>query len=139
MKAITICEPYATLIARGIKRVENRTWAAPGAVVGKRIAIHAGKSKSWLAPGNYGIPLSELTFGAVVATAVLADCVHVYPNIPEWAKNEYPWLHDHEHTEGPVCWILTDVVKLPTPIPFKGAQGFWDIPDELLAGEEDND
>lgn len=33
---------------------------------------------------------------------------------------------DHEHTEGPWCWILTNVVKLDEPIDATGAQGLWD-------------
>lgn len=30
-------------------------------------------------------------------------------------------------------WIFEEIVALPIPVPFKGAQGFFDIPDELLA------
>ena len=41
MKAITISQPWAHLIVRGEKRVENRTW--PTEHRGP-LAIHAGKS-----------------------------------------------------------------------------------------------
>jgi len=43
MKAITIKQPWATLIASGVKGVENRTWPVPKTIRGQRIAIHAGK------------------------------------------------------------------------------------------------
>ena len=41
--AITLHQPWATLIALGIKSVETRSWPAPARLVGQRIAVHAGK------------------------------------------------------------------------------------------------
>lgn len=40
MKALTISQPYASLIARGEKFVENRRWPTP---YRGPLAIHAGK------------------------------------------------------------------------------------------------
>jgi hypothetical protein len=135
MKAITVCEPYATLIARGIKRVENRTWPAHASIIGQRIAIHAGKSKAWLTPDNYGIPTAELTFGAVVATATLADCICI-GDATDARLVKIGWsmkgFFDHEHTEGPFCWVLSDARPLAKPIPYSGAQGIWNLPDNLI-------
>lgn len=45
MKALTVCQPYASLIARGKKRVENRTWSTS---YRGHLYIHAGKSRKWL-------------------------------------------------------------------------------------------
>lgn len=45
-------QPWASLIASGIKQVENRTYPVPKTVRGQRVAIHAGKgfdSDWWLA------------------------------------------------------------------------------------------
>lgn len=39
--AITIWQPWASLIAAGLKPYEFRTWPPPAALIGKRIAIHA--------------------------------------------------------------------------------------------------
>lgn len=41
MKAITLWQPWATLIAIGAKTIETRSWPAPPALYGQRIAIHA--------------------------------------------------------------------------------------------------
>mgnify|MGYP001163411389 CR=1 FL=1 len=112
MKAITICQPYASLIADGEKVIENRPW--PTRYRG-RLAIHAGKSHAWLGPDD---DPNALIFGAVVATATLYDCVHV--------KDLPPRLIDNEHANGPWCWLLTDVVKLKPAEPARGAQGLWD-------------
>lgn len=43
MKAITLTQPYATLVAIGAKRVETRSWQPPAGLIYERVAIHAGK------------------------------------------------------------------------------------------------
>lgn len=42
MKALTIWQPWASLILVGAKPYEFRSWPAPKRIVGRRIAIHAG-------------------------------------------------------------------------------------------------
>ncbi len=114
MKALTICQPYAELIARGEKPIENRTW--PTSYRGP-LAIHAGKSRDWLDDDDEQ-RFPEMPFGAVVAIAQLVDCRRV---------TDLPAIYQgHEHANGPWCFILADVQRLPTPIPARGAQGFWE-------------
>jgi len=137
MKALTICQPYAELIMRGEKRVENRTW--PTAYRGP-VLIHAGKSREWLLLVDAGlmdeaheIPLSAMDFGAVVGLAQLEGCVPVAPRRDErkWdplTLEVWPWLATHQHVEGPWCWILKDVFRFPKPVPWKGQQGLFEIP-----------
>lgn len=43
--ALTVWQPWATLIAIGAKPFEFRGWAAPKAYQGQRIAIHAGSRR----------------------------------------------------------------------------------------------
>ncbi len=119
MKALTICQPYAELIARLEKPVENRTWPTP---YRGQIAIHAGKSRAWLMDGDEELP--GMAFGAVVAIADLTDCVR-FEDLPLE-------LQRHEHANGPWCWILSNVRRI-NPIPYRGAQGLFDIPDHVLA------
>ena len=120
MKALTIFQPYAHLIATGEKRVENRTW--PTHYRGP-LLIHAGKSRYWLTDND---PVG-MVFGAVVARATLADCLHIGTIERGDHDSKYPWLRDHEHTIGPWCWILADVSALAEPVPARGAQGLWDM------------
>jgi hypothetical protein len=42
MKALTVWQPWATLIAIGAKPYEFRSWKPPGWMIGKPLAIHAG-------------------------------------------------------------------------------------------------
>lgn len=118
MKALTICQPYAELIARGEKPIENRTW--PTSYRGL-LLIHAGKSLEWLDPED-GLSYPGMAFGALVATARLVDCVRV-EQLP-------PHLADNEHANGPWCWLLEDVNRIQ-PIPWRGAQGLWDLPNTV--------
>lgn len=119
MKALTICQPYAELIARGDKLIENRTW--PTGYRGP-LAIHAGKSREWLGDDDeeaalYGVDVRSIPFGAVVALGRLSGCYRL-DELPDYLK-------DHEHANGPFCFHITDVVRLSTPAPARGAQGLW--------------
>ena len=43
MRAIMLYQPWASLIAHGVKTVETRSWPPPRAALGCLLAIHAGK------------------------------------------------------------------------------------------------
>jgi hypothetical protein len=139
VKALTICQPYAELIARGDKRIENRTW--PTMYRGP-LLIHAGKSREWIDFGydgngrqiddEYLIPIDEMHFGFVVATAKLSNCVKVEAIHDGKYDDIYPWAKTHEHANGPWCFVLDEVKRLPKPIQYRGAQGLFEIPDDLV-------
>lgn len=46
MKALTIWQPWASLIIAGAKPYEFRGWRAPRSIIGQRIVIHAGRGKA---------------------------------------------------------------------------------------------
>lgn len=121
MKALTICQPYAELIARGDKRVENRKWATDYRGL---LAIHAGKSRDWLSTlgDESNIALADMAFGAVVAVASLVDCVRVDLISSSSCPPHLLWMRDHEHTHGPWCFVLEAVIRLATPYPCRGAR-----------------
>ena len=76
MKALTLHQPWASLIADGRKAIETRSWPPPRTLIGKRIAIHAGKEidrplfDRWLA--GQSVPL-----GAILCTARIAELARV--------------------------------------------------------------
>ncbi|NOW46218.1 hypothetical protein FHW96_002376 [Novosphingobium sp. SG751A] len=45
LKALTIWQPWASLITAGAKPYEFRSWRPPASLIGQRIVIHAGKAK----------------------------------------------------------------------------------------------
>lgn len=114
MRLLTVCQPYASLIALGHKPIENRRWRTP---YRGQVAIHAGKSRDWMsaAPAYQQHGIASYPFGVVLAVARLADCVTV-SNLPHH-------LLGNEHADGPYCFVLVDVQPLRTPLPWVGARG----------------
>lgn len=129
MKALTISQPYAGLIASRAKWVENRTWAT--AYRGP-LAIHAGKGTQYLSPRE--IASGTYPTGVVIATARLVACVHLADarrygrGLEEMTRAgiSAQALLGHPYTDGPWCWVLSHIEALPAPVPARGAQGLWD-------------
>ena len=127
MRATTLWQPYASLIAWGVKFRETRSYAPPGHLLGQRIAIHAAKRMdlSGLPPLQTILPPEAwdeglLPSGAVVATALLADCIPTRDiTDPDPYGNYGP---------GRWAWILEDIERLEAPVPARGYQGFWRLP-----------
>lgn len=128
MKAITISQPFASLIASGQKFVENRTW--PTNYRGP-IAIHAGKGLQYLDKDE----LKAYPHGCIIAVAELTECVtkskislamraDIGHMKAQCSNKSWAQLHRHKHTEGPWCWIIENV-KTIQPVAIRGAQGIW--------------
>ncbi len=126
--ALTICQPYAELIARGDKLVENRVWATKHRGT---LLIHAGKSRTWLERDGSDPP--RMDFGAIVAICELVECVRYRKDAGGKPPRGYEWLRDDRYAEGPWCWILENVRRLPKPVSCEGSQRFWNPATETLA------
>ena len=150
MKAITLHQPWASLIACGLKTIETRSWTPPQSLVGQRIAIHAGKRApdSW--EWNDDIRLAcehwdfDMPLGAVVATAQLAGVYQVTqnPRLRGWEPDygyvlatgppSTPDLREIEidsfgdFSLGRWLWMLTDIQRIGPPVPARGRQRLWE-------------
>lgn len=121
MKALSIRQPYAWLIANGIKDVENRTWHT-----GYRgpVLIHAGKTypkrdhlDDWESWQHFCYPHDrDSMVGGIVGIATITDCV---------TRSESKWWI------GPVGFTLADAEPCGL-IPCKGELGFFDVPPEVV-------
>lgn len=150
MKAITIHQPWATLIALGEKEFETRGW--PTKYRGP-FAIHAAKKvdkdicqqepfRSVLA--KHGYVADNLPIGAIVAVGELVDCLKVTgeaydivtmegdaePHFLPVKSNEY---HFGYYDKGRYAWEMADVKSID-PVPAKGQQGLWNWGGEWDAG-----
>lgn len=134
MMALSIRQPWASLILKAGKDIENRTWSTR---YRGRILIHAAKGmtrdehEDAIAfaveairsdPRNAGKPkttLRELGFafkdlqrGGIIGSVEIVDCV---------SDSASPWF------VGPQGFVLRD----PQPLPFrplKGRLGFFEVP-----------
>ena len=127
MKAITISQPWARLIASGEKFVENRSWSTN---YRGPIAIHAGLGTQYLSKEE----LAEYPTSAVIAIARLAACVNLFDvtskrvstlgEIIPGTQYTYKQIVEHKYSEGPCCWILEDIQEVG-PWKATGKQGLW--------------
>lgn len=140
MKALTLWQPWAWAICYAGKDVENRTWRPSKDLVGQRIAIHAGLKRERGALRSMGIetPLF-LEQGAIVAIATLKGFVRcegtrIYftDSAGLATMEEMQAVHRSPWFQGPIGWLLTDVVPIPG-VRCQGQRGLWDVPDDVLA------
>lgn len=149
MKAVTLIQPWATAVMHWGKPVENRSWAPPAALVGQRIAIHAGKKLDvdamhdlvirGMAPDVESVPQ-----GVILGTVRLDGWIETNERraVREWnfgalcgarPVNFDELLASAWLVPGGFAWVLSDPEPLATPIPCKGAQGLWNVPADVLA------
>ncbi|RJX17561.1 MAG: ASCH domain-containing protein [Desulforudis sp.] len=162
MKALTLTQPWATLLAHGIKTIETRSWSTK---YRGWIAIHAAKGFppkakqlcfvepffSFLTKCGYIHPSMgiDLPLGKVIAKAHLLHVTQipasghrywVYNGGPLtdasriWIPPGEPELSFGDYTPGRFAWIFGAIVRLPEPIPAKGALGLWSFDQLLLDG-----
>lgn len=129
MKALTVRQPWASLIIRGGKDIENRDWYTG---IRGRVAIHTSakllKSEMDSACGlmrsfipRFSRRIFERDFfpvGAIIGTVEIVDCVH---------HSDSPWF------QGQYGFVLSDPRPVITPILCKGALGFWEVPTDVEA------
>jgi hypothetical protein len=160
VKAITLTQPWATLVAIGAKRIETRNWSTK---YRGPIAIHAAKSfPAWAKDLCYsgplfvkalGLPdetellyrdpkptwvteaarvLKSLPLGCVIAEAKIVHCLET-EMIPTFVR---PFTEQEkafgDYSPGRFGFLFEDVVQLSVPMPAKGALSLWDWDPEVL-------
>ena len=134
MKAISLWQPWATAIALGVKRVETRSWSTN--YTGP-LAIHAAKHWTKAEKEFAGVEHAlgrlpaRLPFGAIVATCTLIGCR--FTEDVERQVSAIERIYGN-YSAGRFAWFLDNIIALPEPIPFKGAQGFFNVPDDIVGG-----
>lgn len=140
MKALTIRQPWASLMALGYKRMETRSWDTK---VRGRVAIHAGLAMpcqrgETIAVGDFTVERDlsglllrgprlawpyRLPLGAVVAVGELfqtrrTDSIEHSPDDLERALGD--------HSPGRWAWSITSMSPLRRPITATGRLGWWE-------------
>lgn len=170
MKALTIWQPWASLIIAGAKPYEFRGWRAPRSLIGQRIVIHAAAKKidkplcsdiwhvllnrdacdnikraaaeTCLHPdlampvlGRAWMPFREpLPMSCGIGTAIIGE-----PRLGTEIAEEFgvPRANDSDRDQHANWgWPMLEIEPWETPIPMRGAQGFWNwlTPDQIMGG-----
>ena len=126
MKALSVRAPWWLAILDGGKDIENRDWYTTQR---GRIALHAGKwfNESEIMqdlitiqkilgleePSKEMLKLFKPFGGCIVGTVEIVDCVK---------ESSSPWFF------GKYGFVLANPIALPSPIPYKGQLGFFEVP-----------
>jgi hypothetical protein len=136
MKALSIKQPWASLIAHGIKNIENRTWKTKfrGRIFihasAKSVQIHKYLSEEQLnVLRNRKEPWDITHLSAIIGEVDIIDCVVNHHSI--WAeKTAGRYVGDGVFvlSEKPIYnWVLSNAVLYDKPIlNVKGKLSFWE-------------
>ena len=125
MKVITIKQPWATLIAEGLKEYEFRTWNTK---YRGNILIHAGKNIDKKAVERFKNYNLEYPTGCIIAKAKLTDSVHVDDNFISKVGPTNPLVYkgimERKDWKG-YGFKLEEIQKIK-PIYVKGKLSLWE-------------
>jgi hypothetical protein len=148
MKAISLWQPWASLVAHGHKKIETRSWRCP-LQPGTLLAIHAAKRwNSELAILSSTIPFVDalkgiatyggrgwpnLPSGVIVAVVRFAECITTTEALmrPRLVTN---WEgHFGNYGGGRFAWIFDRILRIDEPVREPGRQSIWEWkpPDSL--------
>ena len=114
MKAITIKQPFATLIAEGLKEYEFRTWKTK---YRGDILIHAGKGIDKAAMKRFAHLNLNYPLGCFVAKATITDCIEENDEMRKYLRKKDSW-----HGYG---FKIENVEKIE-PVLANGKLGLWE-------------
>jgi hypothetical protein len=151
IKGLTLTQPWASLAAHGLKKVETRDWGTSYRGI---LLIHAARGfprpdqdlcqeppfRKLLAAAGFAFasdpratpmaPGRAMPRGAILATARLADCYRLETAADlkaaraRYSRQEQALGH---FAVGRVLWLLADVTRLAAPLPWRGALGLWPV------------
>lgn len=155
--AVTVWQPWATLLACGVKPVENREWA-PDLEPGETLVIHAGRfgvkhtevepaAREWEAARALLVEHCQRggRCPAAVKRLFRRDSSGALPGVTEVSYGALVALVTFDGAVrrarvvegradlwfvGPVGWYVCDAVRF-RPVPHGGERGLWVVPPDV--------
>lgn len=137
IKAISLMEPWASLMRCGVKTVETRSWKTK-----YRGPLLICASKRWDRRQRYYLesePVQQafrgpttaehMLCGKAVAIVILVDCVGVMDD--KYEGLFFAERHFGDFSPGRYCWVTNDLRAI-NPFPVVGQLGLFDV--ELPVG-----
>jgi activating signal cointegrator 1 len=132
MKALSLLQPWASLVVMGVKTIETRSWNTS---YRGELLIHAslGKKGGLIVKESpfkkYIKDFDALPFGAIIGKIVLVDVV---------PTNSLPFSDEYinrltmeekafgDYSSNRWAWMLEDAIAFEKPIPYRGSLNLWD-------------
>ena len=122
MKALTIKEPWATLIINGYKEYEFRSWKTN---YRGKILIHSGKTTDKEACSRVKDYNLDFNNGNIIGECIITDCILVDEEFDKKLRKSNPIVYKNNHVSM-YAWKLEKVIKYDKVIATKGKLGLWD-------------
>ena len=123
---LTVHQPYALMLVKGVKKIEYRSWKPPQQYVGQRIFIHAGKDLHMDWNKHYS---DEEPFYQCRDEALAKDLSQMILGSVVFGESQGPF--DGIQYGAPYKmyeWPVTDPIQLVEPLKFiPGKQRIWKI------------
>lgn len=125
MKALTIKEPWASLIVQGFKKYEFRSWKTN---YRGKVLIHAGLSKENIEKyKDYNLDISS---GEIIGEAYITDCILVDEKLDKSLRKIDEKVYGNNHV-GLYAFKLENAKKYNKKIKVKGKLGLWNYNEEI--------
>ena len=121
MKVLTLKQPWATLIAEGIKKYEFRSWKTN---YRGKILIHAGSGIDKKDMERFKDLNLEYPNKKILAEVELVDCLELDDKLNEKIINEKNIAYGSKRREG-YAWKLENVKKIKYEKEVSGKLGLW--------------
>lgn len=122
MKALTVKEPWASLIINGYKEYEFRSWKTN---YRGRILIHVGLTLEEDASKNFKDYNLNYGKGEIIGEATLTDCILVTDKLEDDLYKLNPLVYAKSKHSRVYAWKLEDIKVYNRRIPSKGRLGLW--------------
>lgn len=124
MKVITLKQPWATLVAEGLKKYEFRSWKFN---YRGEILIHAGKGIDKDAMKKFEHLNLNYPHSKIIAKVKILDCIELNDEINKQIIEENELIYGHKYYRTGYAWKLELIEKINDETEVSGKQGIWNI------------
>lgn len=124
MKVITLKQPWATLVAEGLKKYEFRSWKLN---YKGEILIHAGKGIDKDAMKRFEHLNLEYPHSRILARVNIIDCISLNDIINKKIISENELVYGNKYNRTGYAWKLELIEKINDDEVISGKQGIWNI------------
>ena len=132
MRVLTLKQPWATLVAEGIKKIEFRTWKTN---YRGKVLIHAGAGIDKEDMKKFEKLNLEYPSERIIAEVEIVDCLELNEELNNKIISEKNIAYGDKKRTG-YAWKLDNIKKIDSNITIKGKLGLWNIDEKILEGEK---
>lgn len=129
MKAITIKQPFASLIIEGYKEYEFRTWRTK---FRGDILIHAGKGVDKKAMEKYKHLVSDCPSGCMLGIVKITDCIKIDDEAREMLKDNIVYDNVVNNKDWDGFGFKIESIRKVENTPANGKLSLWDFEGEII-------